>query len=189
MRAEARDLEYLDISTDEGRPLRRPKLRAVGDAVRETSARWLADVADLPARLIGGLAVPLTLRLRAVDGNTFHFSTSDADRAALRETGAVVLDLDEWEALVLATEADRAWPADLVRSLRLRGASGRLSAEALLDGVTVEQARLDAGRLFSTGRVLARLGARLDAAWLDDASSLGGSCSDGADLEGEVTFP
>ena len=80
-----------------------------------------------------------------------------------------MLGCHEWDAIVLAAEADRAWPADLVRSLRVRGSSGQLSVDALLDGITVEQARRDTGRLSTIARVLARLGARLDAVWVDDA--------------------
>jgi hypothetical protein len=173
MLAEARDLDYLDLSFDEAPTKRRGSLRAVGDVDREPPARWLADVADVPARLIGDLPVALTLRLRAVDGSAFHVSTSASASAGLREAGAIVLDRGEWESLVLAAEADRAWPADLVRSLRMRGVTGQLAVDDLLDGVTVEQARRDAGSLFSTGRVLARLGARLDAVWLSEATSEG----------------
>ncbi len=169
MSSEAHDLGYLDATMAEQPPPRRPSLRAVAGVAPESGPRWLADLAEIPARLFGGLPVAVTLRLRALDGSVFHVASgSPSDR--LLESGAIVLDRDEWEALVLAAEADRAWPADLVRSLRARGSSGRLSAEGLLDGITVEQASRDAGRLFSTGRVLARLGARLDAAWLDDAA-------------------
>ena len=168
MVSEARHLQYLDTQLDEVRRPSRPSLRAVADPTSESATAFLTDVADLPARLISGLPAPVTLRLRAFDGSAFHVSGSPSARAALRETGAIVLDGPEWDLLVLATEADRAWPADLVRSLRARGVGGRLDPEVLLDGITAEQASRDAGRLFSTARVLARLGARLDAVVLDE---------------------
>jgi hypothetical protein len=171
MLSEARDLEYLDAELEQERAYTRRRLRAVDDVERGTSARWLADVSDLPAHLIGDLSVPLTVRMRAIDGSTFYLSTIAAEREMLLETGAIVLDRDEWAALVLATEADRAWPPDLVRALRGRGTSGRLSSDALLDGITVQEARRDAGRLLTMGRVLARLGARLEAVWVEDAGS------------------
>ncbi len=173
MLAEAHDLSYLDGAFDAtlGEPhARRARLRAVGDVARQTPDCWLDDVGDLPARLIGVLPTPITLRMRAVDGSAFYLSGCEAESAALRASGAIVLSVDEWDALVLATEADRAWPADLVRSLRARGSDGQLSVDALLDGVTAQQARLDAGRLFSTRNVLGRLAVRLDGAWLRDAN-------------------
>lgn len=167
MASEARDLEHLDLSTDLVAPRRRPSLVAVAS---EADSSWIGDVCDLPAHLIGELPLPAVLRLRAIDGSVFHLSGGNADVATMREAGMAVLDRDEWSALVLATEADRVWPVDLVRALRARGVSGRLTLDSLLDGITAEQARRDAGRLFSMGKVLARLGARLDAVRIDDAA-------------------
>jgi hypothetical protein len=103
--------------------------------------------------------------MRAVDGSVFYLSTSVAERDALAETGAIVLDAEEWDALTLAVEADRAWPGDLVQALRARGVTGRLQVDALLDGVTYERAMSELGtegRGFSVARVLARIGARID---------------------------
>ena len=102
--------------------------------------------------------------MRAVDGSVFHLSTSAEEREALAENGAIVLDSEEWEALTVAVEADRAWPADLIQALRTRGVTGHLQLDALLYGVSYDQAtrELGEGRGFSLGRVLERVGARIE---------------------------
>ena len=151
----------------------RPRLRSVPPTapltltISSEPKLALREIARIPARLLSLMPVPFTARLRAVDGSVFHLSTSDAEREALTEVGAIVLDGHEWDALVVATEADRAWPADLVRALRARGTTGRLSVEGLLDGVAwsrVEEA--DAPRM-SVALMLGRIGARLEDAWVE----------------------
>ncbi|HTJ80866.1 MAG TPA: hypothetical protein VL400_04060 [Polyangiaceae bacterium] len=78
-----------------------------------------------------------------------------------------MLDAEEFEALTVAAEADRAWPADLVQALRTRGVTGRLQVDALLDGVTYERATSEGDRHFTVARVLSRVGARVDAVWTE----------------------
>ncbi len=161
-----------DLSLDVGLPSgvrRRPKLRSVRPPAAPPSSAG-AELEALPARGLGGLPAAFTARMRAIDGSVFHLSTSATERDALAEAGAIALDPEEWEALTIAAEADRAWPADLVQALRARGVTGRLQVDALLDGVTYERATSDAdfgenGRAFSVARVLARVGARIDDVW------------------------
>jgi hypothetical protein len=137
----------------------RPRLRSVPPAQTE-EARWVAELSAMPARMIGDLPVPVTLRLRSPDGALF---SARPGWSSVEGGQGVILDRDEWAALVLATEADRLWPADLVHVLRARGAGGRLSQEALLDGVGFEQAAADLSETGPTlGRVLQRMGARLE---------------------------
>lgn len=164
MAAEARVLE--DLALDVGTPSagrKRPKLVSVAPP-RPPRA---LEVESLPASGLGSLPAAFTVQMRAVDGSVFHLSTSSEGREGLAESGAIALDPEEWEALTIAVEADRAWPADLVQALRARGVTGRFSMEGLLDGITYEQATSGAPRAWTFGRVLARIGARIDDVWLE----------------------
>ena len=163
MAAEARVLE--DLSLDVGQPSlrRRAKLRSVRPpAPRPELSPAAVEVSSMPANGLGALPAAFTVRMRAVDGTVFHLATSAAAREALAELGSIALDVDEWDALTFATEADRVWPADLVQALRSRGVAGRMTVDALLDGLSNEEALRDEPRGFSIGRVLARVGARIE---------------------------
>lgn len=168
MAAEARVLDHLalDVGTPSA-PRRRPKLRSIRPVAPPPEAPSVLELGSLPARGLGGLPAAFTARMRAVDGSVFHLSTSPSERNALAETGAIALDPEEWEALTVAAEADRLWPADLVQALRGRGVTGHLQLDALLDGVTYEQATSECERAFTVARVLSRIGARVDAVWLE----------------------
>lgn len=170
MAAEARVLD--DLALDVGSPSvgrRRPKLLTIRPVAPPPEAPSVLELGSLPARGLGGLPAAFTARMRAVDGSVFHLSTSTAERSALAEAGAIALDPEEWEAVTVATEADRLWPADLVQALRARGVTGRLQVDALLDGVTYERATSEGERAFSVARVLSRIGARVDAVWIEGA--------------------
>lgn len=163
MAAEARVLD--DLALDVGLPsaLPRPrKLRSVRPPARPPEPLMAKELGMLPARGLGSLPAAFTARMRAVDGSVFHLSTSPVDRDVLAESGAIALDAEEWDALTIAVEADRAWPADLVQALRARGVTGRLQVDALLDGVTYERAMSEPERAFSIARVLQRIGARIE---------------------------
>ena len=170
MAAEARVIGNLalDQAVAVGPPAverRHPNLRTLRPLAKVEVSPAALELGSLPARGLGGLPAAFTARMRAVDGSVFHLSTSVTERDALAETGAIVLDAEEWDALTLAVEADRAWPGDLVQALRARGVTGRLQVDALLDGVTYERATSELGaegRGFSVARVLARIGARID---------------------------
>ncbi len=164
MAAEARVLDNLalDVGIPSG-PRPRPKLLQL----RPARPVRTAELEALSAHGLGSLPAAFTVRMRAVDGTVFHLSTSAAERDALAESGTIALDPDEWEALVVAVEADRAWPADLVQALRARGVTGRFSVDGLLDGVTYERATCDVPAALSIGRVLARVGARIEDVWLE----------------------
>lgn len=167
MAAEARVLDNLAL--DVGAPsvrARRPKLLSIRPALPQ-QAPGVIELGMLPACGLGSLPAAFTARMRAVDGSVFHLSTSTVERTALAETGAIALDAEEWEAVTLAAEADRLWPSDLEQALRARGVTGRLQVDALLDGVTYERATSEGERAFSVAKVLARIGARIDAVWLE----------------------
>ena len=176
MAAEARVLE--DLSLPVGSPsvlaplLARPKLRSVRpSALKADTSPAALEHGWLPARGLGSLPAAFTVRMRAVDGSVFYLATETAARDALAETGAIALDVDEWDALTVAVEADRAWPADLVQALRARGVTGHMSVDALLDGITYEQATCEGPRGFSVARVLSRIGARIEAVSIADGST------------------
>jgi len=176
MAAEARVIGNLALDVGEPSGARRhPTLRALRPLAKATPSLAALELGSLPSRGLGSLPAAFTARMRGVDGNVFHLSTSAAEREALAENGAIVLDAEEWEALTLAVEADRLWPADLVQALRVRGVTGRLGLDALLDGVSYERAMREVGegRGFSLGRVLERVGARIE-----DVS-----------MHGEASFP
>lgn len=184
MAAEALALE-LEFNTENAPTVRsgRSRLRPVR-ATRTPEGEWASALLELPARMIGDLPVPVRLRLRAADGATFLVtpgsSSSEGDEG-------IVLDRDEWAAVVLAAEADRLWPADLVHALRRRGAAGRLSQEGLLDGVGFEQASRDLPEAgLTVGRVLRRIGARLERVSIAEAGaeeSVAESADEGAPRE------
>jgi len=163
MAAEARVLG--DLSLDVGLPSgrSRPRLRSVRPpAPRPAPSPAAVELGAMPAHGLGALAAAFTVRMRAIDGTTFHLATAAAARDALAESGAIALDVDEWDALTIAAEADRVWPADLVQALRARGVTGRMTIDALLDGITYDEAVRDAPRGFTVARVLARIGARIE---------------------------
>jgi hypothetical protein len=167
MAAEARVLDHLALDVGTAADVRRrPKLLSVRPLLAPEPPSVL-ELGSLPARGLGGLPAAFTARMRAVDGSVFHLSTSAAERSALAEAGAIALDAEEWEALTIAAEADRAWPADLVQALRARGVTGRLTLDVLLDGVTYESATAEGERAFSVARVVSRIGARVDAVWTE----------------------
>lgn len=178
MAAEARIIGNLALDVGEATapapaPSRHPKLRNLRPLAKVTVPLEVLELSALPARGLGALPHAFTARMRAVDGSVFFLATSAVDRQVLAEQGAIALDTDEWDALTLATEADRAWPGDLVQALRVRGVTGRLQIDALLDGIGYEQATSELGpegRGFSVGRVLARIGARMDEVTLEGAS-------------------
>ncbi|MFO0684356.1 MAG: hypothetical protein U0234_20050 [Sandaracinus sp.] len=182
MAAEARVLDELTlplegVARDVGRPSgprRRPKLLSHPPRTLPPSLAAM-ELGELPAHGLAALPAPFTARLRAEDGTVFHLSTSEAERAALAERGDIALDGDEWEALAVAAEADRAFAPDLIEALRERGVTGRLRVDQLLDGVGYEQATAGLEMRFSVARVLARIGARLDEVWTE--------------LEGGTVFP
>ena len=173
MAAEARALDDLSLTIPRPVAPRRARLRSVPPPASLAAA----ELAELPARLIASLPLPFTARLRASDGTVFFVTTSEAERTALTEVGAIALDGREWEALAIAADADRVWPGDLVAALRGRGVTGRLELTELLGGVEhdasfdLEGLHLDgalrevgAGGVGATsvGRVLARVGARIE---------------------------
>jgi hypothetical protein len=175
MAAEARILGNLappvalaPVALDVGRPSgerRHPNLKTLRPLAKVEIPPAALELGSLPARGLGGLPAAFTARMRAVDGSVFYLSTSALARNRLGEMGGIALDGEEWDALTLAVEADRAWPGDLVQALRARGVTGRLQVDALLDGITYERAISELGtegRGFSVARVLARIGARID---------------------------
>jgi hypothetical protein len=170
MAAEARVLGDLNLDVGRPSPRRRPKLRSIRPPVARNERA--IELETMPARGLGSLPAAFTVRMRAVDGSAFYLCTSAAARDALAESGAIALDVDEWDALTLAAEADRAWPADLVLALRARGVTGRMSIDGLLDGVTYEQASSEAPREFSVGRVLSRIGARVEDVAFDESGAV-----------------
>lgn len=126
--------------------------------------RW-AEALELPGILIADLPQPpsLALRVPGVPGVVRLQPT----RAAQADANAdVVLDADEWKAVVLGAEADRLWRADFAGlCARKRSDPGwRIDADVALAG-----ARPDPRERWSAARVLERIGAEVLAIELEAA--------------------
>jgi len=125
-------------------------------------------VLSMPARLVAGLPVPMTLRLR-VPGAPVPVCiwTGDAAHGAapvLADT--IVFQAAELDALVVATEADRIWHREFLGLCfeKWRRPDQRLREAELLAG-----ANPDTEVSWSLERVLKRLGVELEAVELEAA--------------------
>jgi hypothetical protein len=118
------------------------------------------EVEAFPARLLGGLPVASTLWLHVpgVEGRPVAVATSAVAAATARAAGLVAFDAGEWEAVVVAAESDRLWPADF-RSAVARKHDDEAARLEL--GHALGDARPDPARGWSVGRVLDRIGAKL----------------------------
>lgn len=118
-----------------------------------------AEAVALSARRIVELPLPpsLGLHVPGVPG-VVRVELDRAEAEAARREGELVLDRDEWYALVLGAEADRLWPSDLAALCRRKVSepSFRIDAESALAG-----AQPDPGESWSVARVLSRVGADL----------------------------
>ena len=123
------------------------------------------DALELPAALLPDLPMPPRIALH-VPG------IPEVVRVELagEPSDGLTLDAEEWRALVVAAEADRVWPRDLVALLaRKRTASSerpwRIDRETALAG-----AQPDPFEAWSAREVLARLGAVVLSIELGDGS-------------------
>lgn len=118
-----------------------------------------AEALALSARRIVEMPLPpsLGLHVPGVPG-VVRVELDRAEAEAARREGELVLDRDEWCALVLGAEADRLWPSDLAALCRRKVSepSFRIDAESALAG-----AQPDRRESWSVARVLSRVGADL----------------------------
>ncbi len=139
------------ITTNEGTETAEPKRRAGG---RRRGAKVLSR-ADRPLRSlrVGGLSC--LVRLDSAIGST---RSASGDQ--------VVLDADEWRAIVLGAEADRLWSRDFAGlcARKRSDPSWRIDAEVALAG-----AQPDERERWSAARVLERVGAEVVAIELEAA--------------------
>ena len=123
-------------------------------APRTSRPGWVVEVSSFPARSLFELPLPFALELSLPDDG-IHVRIGPAITS---ETPALVLDSEEWRALVTATEADRVWPEDLRAVLRRKALEpgSRVRLEDALAG-----GQPDPAERWSVSRVLARWGAEL----------------------------
>lgn len=123
-------------------------------SVSTRGSGWAAEVAGLPAQSLFELPLPPALALhvpgieRAIRF-TVHPERDEAPR--------IGFDRDEWRALVIATEADRFWPDDLVELCHRKEADPTFRVElahALAGG------QPDPSERWNVSRVLTRWGVR-----------------------------
>lgn len=121
----------------------------------------------MPARLVSGMPVPVSLQLRVPGAPVAVVLWSGAQQ--LREVTPVLADMivfdgSELEAMVSAVEADRLWHSDFLGLCfeKWRRPDVPVRAAELLAGANAEA---DAG--WTLGRVLARLGIEVETIELD----------------------
>ncbi len=129
-------------------------------SVETQTARWSAELADFPARLLLGLAVPLTLWLDVPGAPVPVCITT----AALTEnepvlSQAIVFDRDELTAILCGVEAERLSRRELLSLCfdKWRRPALRIAAADTLGGAMPREPE----GTWSVGRVLRQLGATL----------------------------
>lgn len=132
-----------------------PSAKTLGSLPPPAVTGPVAEVCSLPARWLFDLPEPVELALHVPGIPEVVRIDLDGER---EEDESLWLDADEWVALAVGAEADRAWAPDLRAWLERKQAepSFRLSAELTLAG-----AQPDRDETWSVGRVLRRLGATL----------------------------
>jgi len=135
-----------------------PAAKALGGRPRSAGSEapvWCAEVSTIPARVLFALPISpsLAVHVLGIEG-AVRFNV-DGEEA---EPGDVSFDLDEWHALVLATEADRVWPQDFraICQRKLDEPAYRLELFDALAG-----AQPDPSERWDVGAILDRLGANL----------------------------
>jgi hypothetical protein len=127
----------------------------------------LQELLAVPARLVSGLPMPVSLQLR-VPGSPVPVVlwSGVAERRSVTPVLAdtIVFDGGELDALVTASEADRLWHADFLGLCfeKWRRPDVPVRAAELLGGANAE-----ADANWTLGRVLARLGIEVEAIELD----------------------
>lgn len=147
------------VSLQRKREASAPRISRMSRPLLGENRTFERELRAFPARLLGTLPCPTTLRLRVPGVDRVVAVATSADRVDNeRASGAVVFDVLEWNAIVVAAEADRLWPADLreICGRKTSGPSVVLDAERALAG-----ARVGASPEWSLGRVLDRVGAQL----------------------------
>ncbi len=160
------------ITTNEGTETAEPKRRAGGRrrgakvlSRADRPLRW-AEALELPGTLIADLPCPPALSLR-VGGLSCLVRLDSAIGSTRSASGdQVVLDADEWRAIVLGAEADRLWSRDFAGlcARKRSDPSWRIDAEVALAG-----AQPDERERWSAARVLERVGAEVVAIELEAA--------------------
>lgn len=142
---------WIDGGLEDGELEERRPAKVLGRAPR------FPEVLSVPAALIAELPLPpsLGLHVPGIPG-LVRVELDPAEADASRREGALVLDREEWRALVVGAEADRLWPDDLVTLCRrkIREPGFRIDPEVALAG-----AQPDLRESWSVGRVLARVAA------------------------------
>jgi hypothetical protein len=138
--------------------------------VRAPSTDMQRELLSLPARLVPDLPMAFTLSL-AVEGAPAQLQLSTELHLDAGDSLAevIVFDREEMRALFLSVEADRVWRKDLLGVCfdKWRKPEHRLTLEHALAGANPDEQERD----WTLGRVLARLGARVESIELaDDAS-------------------
>lgn len=144
----------------------RAALEGVEDIGRRRSAKRLMrarrplrweEALDLPGALLPELPLPPTLALR-VPGVAGLVRVVPAAAEGSSSAAEVVLDADEWRAVVLGAEADRLFSAGFTALCARKRSEPRwrIGPEVALDG-----ARPDPRERWSAARVLERIGAEV----------------------------
>jgi hypothetical protein len=147
-------MAYL-LAVNEGREVETK--RGLG-SVRPIALRY-SEALALPAALLPDLPVVPTLGLHVPSVPGIVRVALDEARAELaRQEGEVVIDADEWRAIVQGAEADRLWPAQLAAFCARKRAepAWRIEPEIALAG-----AQPDPNEQWSARRVLQRIGAEV----------------------------
>jgi hypothetical protein len=108
--------------------------------------------------MLASMPVGFTVWLQIAGWSGALAVASSFERAAReRQSGAIVLDPAEWNAIVVAAESDRLWPADLRAALDAK----RMRHLELDESRLLARAKPDAPRDWSVAEVAARIGAQL----------------------------
>lgn len=89
-------------------------------ALAPSTSLAVTEVASLPAFALGGLPVPFALSTEHVSGAEVWFAFCQRRYAMARARGAYVFARDEWDALIVGTEADRATAQQFAKYLETK---------------------------------------------------------------------